>query len=133
MNDNENKVSNVVQFPKMFNGLQAPLIVDMDALKLQEDLKFADDMVEGLMVSMIHNMEQNGVDIQNERFIADLSFLSETIKAILYRDMGFQHPMISMMDTLCQLSLDKEDNKWYTDIDLKQISELFNNDEKDIS
>ena len=133
MNDNENKVSNVVQFPKMFNGLQAPLIVDMDALKLQEDLKFADDMVEGLIVSMIHNMEQNGVDIQNERFIADLSFLSETIKSILYRDMGFQHPMISMMDTLCQLSLDKEDNKWYTDIDLKQISKLFNNDEKDIS
>jgi hypothetical protein len=129
----DKKKDNVVQFPKMFNGLQAPLIVDMDALKLQEDLKFADDMVEGLMVSMIHNMEQNDVDIRNERFIADLSFLSETIKAILYRDMGFQHPMISMMDTLCQLSLDKEDNKWYTDIDLKQISELFNNEEKDIS
>ena len=129
----DKKKDNVVQFPKMFNGLQAPLIVDMDALKLQEDLKFADDMVEGLMVSMIHNMEQNDVDIRNERFIADLSFLSETIKAILYRDMGFQHPMISMMDTLCQLSLDKDDNKWYTDIDLKQISELFNNEEKDIS
>jgi hypothetical protein len=129
----DKKKDNVVQFPKIYNGLQAPLIVDMDALKLQEDLKFADDMVEGLMVSMIHNMEQNDVDIRNERFIADLSFLSETIKAILYRDMGFQHPMISMMDTLCQLSLDKDDNKWYTDIDLKQISELFNNEEEDIS
>lgn len=129
----DKKKNNVVQFPKIYNGLQAPLIVDMDALKLQEDLKFADDMVEGLMVSMIHNMEQNDVDIRNERFIADLSFLSETIKAILYRDMGFQHPMISMMDTLCQLSLDKDDNKWYTDIDLKQISELFNNEEEDIS
>ena len=129
----DKKKDNVVQFPKIYNGLQAPLIVDMDALKLQEDLKFADDMVEGLMVSMIHNMEQNDGDIRNERFIADLSFLSETIKAILYRDMGFQHPMISMMDTLCQLSLDKDDNKWYTDIDLKQISELFNNEEEDIS
>ena len=114
MNDDIPKLNNVVQFPKIYNGAKAPLIVDLDVVKLQEDLKFADDMVEGLMVSMIHNMEQNDIDITNERFIADISFLSETLKSILYRDMGFNHPMIYMMDELVKLSLDKEAQKWYT-------------------
>ena len=52
------------------------------------------------MVNLIHNVGENGIDIKNERFIGDISFLNEVVRGILYRDMGFKHPMQGFMDMI---------------------------------
>ena len=44
------------------------------------------------MIGLIHNIGENGIDIKNERFIGDISFLNEVVRGILYRDIGFKTP-----------------------------------------
>ena len=42
-------MNNVIEFPTKFKGVKAPKITDLDAVKMQEDLNFADNLAEGLM------------------------------------------------------------------------------------
>ena len=32
------------------------------------------------MIGLIHNIGENGIDIKNERFIGDISFLNEVVR-----------------------------------------------------
>ena len=80
---------NVIKFPTKFKGNKFPKIVNVNPNQAQEDLDFADNLAEGLMIGLIHNIGENGIDIKNERFIGDVSFLNEVVRGILYRDIGF--------------------------------------------
>ena len=53
---NDNNGTNVVQFPKKHVGL-APRVINFDAMKLNKELQFADELTDGIMVSMIHNID----------------------------------------------------------------------------
>ena len=55
-------------------------------------LRFCDNLVEGLMVNLIHNVGENGFDIKKDKFIGDISFLNEVVRGALYRQMGFNIP-----------------------------------------
>ena len=66
---------NIIKFPKKFNGKKMPVIVNVNPTSASEDLDFADNLAEGLMIGLIHNIGENGIDIKNERFIGDISFL----------------------------------------------------------
>ena len=72
---------NVINFPTKFKP-NAPKIVDLDAVKMQEDLNFADNLAEGLMINLIHNVGENGFDIKKDRFIGDISFLNEVVRGV---------------------------------------------------
>ena len=76
----------------------------------QEDLDFADNLADNLMIGLIHNIGENGIDIKNERFIGDVSFLNEVVRGILYRDIGFKHPMQPFMDTVVKTVAEEEKN-----------------------
>ena len=54
--------------------------------QLQEDLLFADDLTEHLMVQLIHTMGENGFDLKDHKFIRDIGFISECCKSIIFRD-----------------------------------------------
>ena len=88
---------NIIKFPKKFDGKRTPKIVDLDAVRMQEDLHFCDNLAEGIMINLIHNVGENGFDIKEDRFIGDISFLNEVVKGALYRQMGFNHPMQDFM------------------------------------
>ena len=72
--------TNVVQFPKKYVGI-APKVTNFDAMKLNKELQFADELTDGIMVSMIHNMDENGIEITEGGFIQDIAFLSEALKS----------------------------------------------------
>ena len=72
--------NNVVKFPKTYKGKKTPKIVDLDAVRVQEDIAFCDNLVEGLMVNLIHNVGENGFDIKKDKFIGDISFLNEELE-----------------------------------------------------
>ena len=60
---------------------KTPIIDDLDAVKMKEDLDFA-ITAEGLMINLIHNVGENGFDIKKDRFIGDISFLNEVVRGL---------------------------------------------------
>ena len=56
----DDTTSNIVQFPKKYVG-ESPKIVNFDAMKLNKELNYADELTDGIMVSMIHNLDENDI------------------------------------------------------------------------
>ena len=85
--------------------------MNVNPTSASEDLDFGDNLAEGLMIGLILILiEKNGIDIKNERFIGDISFLNEVVRGILYRDIGFKHPMQPFMEALVKPKIDKDAN-----------------------
>ena len=117
-------MDNIIEFPTKFKGHKVPIIDDLDALKMREDLDFADNLAEGLMINLIHNVGENGFDIKKDRFIGDISFLNEVVRGALYRQMGFAHPMQSFMDLIVKTET-SDDNQIITKVKLDKLVELM--------
>ena len=45
--------------------------------KILEDIAFADDLNEEVMAQVIHTLEKNDIDIEEESFIQNMSFIIE--------------------------------------------------------
>ncbi len=117
---------NVIEFPVKFKGQKTPIIIDdLDAVKMKEDLDFCDNLAEGLMINLIHNVGENGFDIKKDRFIGDISFLNEVVRGALYRQMGFAHPMQSFMDLVVKTEMNEEDKTIVTKVNLHKIDDLI--------
>ena len=114
----------LINFPTKYKGKKIPIIDDLDASKVAEDLDFCDNLAEGLMINLIHNVGENGFDIKKDKFIGDISFLNEVVKGALYRQMGFAHPMQSFMDLIVKIDTN-EDKTIVTRISLNKIEDLI--------
>ena len=68
--------------------------------QLQEDLLFAEDLTEHLMVQMIHTMGENGFQLKDPNFIRDIGFISECCKCLIFKDIGLKHPLHHIMGNL---------------------------------
>ena len=115
--------TNIVQFPKKYMGV-APKVTNFDAMRLNKELQFADELTDGIMVSMIHNMDENDIEITDPGFIQDIAFLSEAIKATIYRDRGFTHPFQNLIELIANVTYDEEEKRHHVDMDMELIREL---------
>ena len=120
---------NVIKFPTKYKGKKLPIIDDLDASKVAEDLDFCDNLAEGLMINLIHNVGENGFDIKKDKFIGDISFLNEAVRGALYRQMGFGHPMQGFMDMI--VKTEKDDREILTRVDLDLIDKMNKSNPKD--
>jgi hypothetical protein len=68
--------------------------------QLQEDLIFADDLTEHLMVQLIHTMGENGFELKDPEFIRDIGFISECCKSIIFREIGLTHPIQPIIEKI---------------------------------
>jgi hypothetical protein len=68
--------------------------------QLQEDLIFAEELTEHLMVQLIHTMGENGFELRDPKFIRDIGFISECCKSIIFRDIGLTHPIQPIIEKL---------------------------------
>ena len=102
----------------------APKVTNFDAMKLNQELQFADELTDGIMVSMIHNMDENGIEITDPGFIQDIAFLSESIKATIYRDRGFTHPFQDLIQLIANVTYDEEEKRHHVNMDMELIREL---------
>tara|TARA_A200000159_G_scaffold66483_1_gene61519 strand:- start:477 stop:881 length:405 start_codon:yes stop_codon:yes gene_type:complete len=117
------ETTNVVQFPKKYMGI-APKVTNFDAMKLNKELQFADELTDGIMVSMIHNMDENDIEITDPGFIQDIAFLSEAIKGTIYRDRGFTHPFQNLIELIANVTYDEEEKRHHVNMDMELIREL---------
>ena len=124
---------NIIKFPTKFKGKRIPKVVNINPTEPQQDLDFADNLAEGLMIGLIHNIGENGIDIKNEKFIGDISFLNEGVRGILYRDIGFKHPMQPFMDTVVKTVESKKDQIITTKVDLSILADMVDDKEDDSS
>ena len=58
---------------------------------------FCDTLTEGLMIQMIHSIDENGFEIDSEEFLRDIGFIIESVRSCLYREMNLEHPMSELI------------------------------------
>ena len=115
--------ANVIKGPWKQKSKREVVVPDVDVVAIQENMMFADDLTESLLVQMIHTMSENGVDISSKSFIKDISFVVESVKGAIYRDMDLFHPMSGIMETLTEVTTD-DNNTPHGKLNLELIEKL---------
>ena len=62
--------------------------------------------------------------VTDSNFIQDIAFLSEAIKATIYRDRGFTHPFQNLIELIANVTYDEDGKKHHVDMDMDLIREL---------
>ena len=127
MEDDSTK-GNVIKGPwKNLKRSGRKINVPTDIEKATEDLYFVDELTEALLVQLIHTSSENGFNIKSEKFIKDIGFISECVKATLLRQMKYKHPVAFLMDKIMSMTRRQHQNidKNYTQFDFKELSRLL--------
>ena len=111
---------NIINFPLKFNKT---VKVENTGARVREHMLFTENLTESLIVNMIHNMAENGIDVDSQEFLRDTSFLIELIKSMVYRDGGLDHPLQDFTSMFTQY-IKEEDGSNTLDIDLDLIKEV---------
>ena len=96
---------------------------DLDIIAVQQDMQFAGELTQSLMVQMIHTMGENGIDVGEKEFIRDMAMIIEMVKGSIYRDMGLDHPTHMFMQEYVDIIIN-EDNTFETEVDFDTIIKL---------
>ncbi len=127
-NDNENPESNIIKFPK--NNPKVAIKIDNKAHEIRENIIFTENLCEALVVNMIHNMSENGMNVDGENFIRDTSVIIELVKSTIYRDLGMVHPLQELVETLTTVIKDNDGVAY--DVDLEGLAKLLEEIDKPI-
>ena len=95
--------------------------------QLQEDLLFAEDLTEHLMVQLIHTMGENGFELKDPKFIRDIGFISECCKSIIFRDIGLTHPIQPIIDKIMNKTKGQLHHFTQKELFEKKINNYLNN------
>ena len=98
--------------------------------KISNDMAFAEDVAESVMIPMIHGLGENGVDIKSDKFVAEIGFINEVVKAIVYRTMNYPHPMTELIDVTMSTKKESVEDV-YSKFDYEKIEEMLGSLEKD--
>ena len=117
-------MSNIVKFPsKKFKSRREIKVPNYDYVKLAEDMSFADNLTEALIVQLVHSLGDNGIQISKQTFIKDLSFIIESIKSALYSDLDIKHDMQDLIDKF--MITETKNGKTNTMFNMELIPELL--------
>ena len=121
----DKKSKNIIQFPKKFKGKREIKLPDYDVMQLNEDVAFADNLTEGLIVQIVHILNENGIQVSNKEFISDLAFIIESLKSSIYRDLVITHDMQELMDEFMITKFDDKTKKMNTTFDMELIPKFL--------
>ena len=113
----ENQGENVIQGPWRKRNVKVP---NEEVVKKREQLAFAEELTEQAMIGLIHTLHENDFDVNDNKFLHDMGFIIECVKSVVYRDMGFQHPMSDIMKELTVSTID-ETNTLSTELDMNKV------------
>ena len=63
-----------------------------------------------VMIPMIHGLAENGVDIKSDKFITEVGFINEAIRALLFRHLGYKHTMTDFINLIMTLQKEKTED-----------------------
>ena len=76
------------------------------------------------MVDIIHTLNENGYDVQSTDFVSDMAFVSESLRALLHKQVGLKHPLNDIMPELIITEVD-DGKKLTTMFDVEKAVELI--------
>tara|TARA_Y100000741_G_C18159061_1_gene520413 strand:+ start:301 stop:636 length:336 start_codon:yes stop_codon:yes gene_type:complete len=82
--------------------------------KLSQDMMFCDEVAETVMIPMIHNLAENGVDIKTDELVQEVGFMNEVIKSMMYRHLGYHHPMQILIQTMMSTKVESVEDTYAT-------------------
>lgn len=130
--ENKELGENVIQGP----WEKSEIAISSDvASEVTQNIKFADELTEGVMLQLVHSLSENGVDVSAPDFIRDLSLIIVFTKASIYRDVGLHHRCQYLMQSMTSVTIDENDNA-HGEVDedlISELSEIFKNDPDEVS
>ena len=121
---------NVIRGPWLAKSVREVKLPDKDIIELQQDIEFAEELTQSLMVQMIHTMSENGIDVGAKSFIRDMAMVISMVNGSIYRDMEMEHITQKFMEEYVDININ-EDNVFETEVDFETIVELANLVEED--
>ena len=121
----ESPPNNVVKGPWPVKSGREVKIPDEDVIAIQQNIQFAEELTQSLMVQMIHTMSENGIDVSAKTFIRDMAMVISLVNGSIYRDMGMSHITQKFMEEYVD-SYDDEDGSFVTEVNFETIIELAN-------
>ena len=129
MGDDKGKWSNVIIGP--WESKQTPKGKTRDQV-IQEEMDSIDDLSQTAMVSLIQVLKENDVSISSKDFYRHVGFMNETLKALLYKELGYDHPLSNLVSYIILPMRGKSDGDVYTKFRADLVAELVDYLEEDI-
>ena len=129
-NGNAEENDNVIQgpWPKSKRKVKLP---DEEFLQMQEDMEFAEELNQKIIVQMIHTLGENGIGVSEAEFIRDLGLIIELTTGSIYRSMGIPHPTHEFFEALVDLDIDEDDNSIHSSLDFELLEKFVGNNNED--
>ena len=99
---------------------------------IEEEMNAIDDLSQTAMVSLIQILKENEVSISSKDFYRHIGFMNETLKAYLYKELGYEHPLSNLVSYLILPMKGKEGGDIYTKFRADLVAELVDYLEEDI-
>jgi hypothetical protein len=115
----------VIKGPWLAKSGREVKLPDTDVIAMQQDIQFAEELTQSLMVQMIHTMSENGIDVSAKTFIRDMAMVISMVNGSIYRDMGMAHITQKFMEEYVDIH-DDEGGSFETEVDFETIVELAN-------
>jgi len=116
----------VIKGPWLAKSGREVKLPDTDVIAMQQDMQFAEELTQSLMVQMIHTMSENGIDVSAKTFIRDMAMVISLVNGSIYRDMGMAHITQKFMEEYVNIHDDDDDGSYETEVDFETIVELAN-------
>ena len=118
--EHDSNKSNVVVGPWPDSS---PLVVTDSNLKkskktreqiIEEEMVMVDSLSENIMIQLIQSLKENSVDITSTEFVRDIAFLNESLKSLLFRELGYEHPLSDLSKHIIVPVRSKDKKNIYT-------------------
>ena len=118
MGDDKTKWSNVIIGPwesseKLQNSIPLKGGKTREQI-VQEEMDIIDGLSESIMVNLIHTLKENDVKIMSKDFIRDVGFMNEVLKSLLFRELGYNHPLSDLIPYIIVPTKTKDKKDVYT-------------------
>ena len=121
----ESPPNNVVKGPWPVKSGREVKLPNEDIIAMQQNIQFAEELTQSLMVQMIHTMSENGIDVSAKTFIRDMAMVISLVNGSIYRDMGMTHITQKFMEEYVNIDED-DDGSYETEVNFETIVELAN-------
>jgi len=122
-NGNAKKNDNVIKGP-WSKSKRKVKIPDEEILELRENMEFAEELNQNLIIQMVQMLNENGIDVAATSFIRDLGLIIEMTKGSIYRSMGIPHPTHEFLEAVVDFNVDDDEKTIHCQIDLKKLEKF---------
>ena len=122
-NGNAKENENVIQgpWPKSKRKVK---VLDEEVLELRENIEFAEELNQKIIIQMVHTMGENGIGVSEAEFIRDLGLIIELTKGSIYRSMGIPHPTHEFFEVIVDIDVDEDDNSMSSTLDFDLLEKF---------